>query len=199
MISLMLPTIRKLVCSLFISFLAAANLSMTWPDPRDILTESDYEVEEELWDHPAVHTVDDKVQSFLRWYCFSSKELSKLRCLNKEGNEPTKDPESDSGYDGDSYDAVAIFDSQERKLEFEIGYRLDAEDCFEKSAQLSNLLAGEDSVCLYAAQWPPQEAWGTDLDGKPLDYFISYGFKTRRGRYLAPVFDPDSDDYIGGE
>jgi len=58
---------------------------------------------------------------------------------------------------------------------------------------------GEDSVCLYAAQWPSEEAWGTDSDGTPMDYFIGYGVKTRRGRYLAPVFDPDSDDYTGKE
>lgn len=36
-------------------------------------------------------------------------------------------------------------------------------------------------VCLYAAQWPPEDSWETDAEDRSIDYFITYGFKTRKG------------------
>jgi hypothetical protein len=172
---------------------AAANLSMTWSSAEDILDEPDLRLEQEFWNYPAIHSIDNQFRSFLRWHCFPSEELTKTACLDEDGREPRKDEE---GNDWGTYDFVAIFESNDRELYFEVEHMIGADECLERVG-LFNRFQGTEPVCMYAARSLNQDKFPTDSESDSSDFFFAYGFKGVKGRYLAPTFDPNSEAFIG--
>ena len=172
---------------------AAASLSMTWPRPEDILDDRDRKLEEDFWDYPAIHSLDNQFQSFFRWHCFSSKELTMAACLDEDGKEPRKDEE---GNDWGAYDFVVIFEYNDRELYFEVHHMINADECLEQLG-LFKKFRGMEPVCMYAAPSLNQDDSVADSERNSLDFFFAYGFKGTNGRYLAPTFDPNSEAFIG--
>lgn len=169
-----------------VMLLGILSLSFGRTEPYSVLTSEDWVIEEENSEHAALHTVDYKKNSFLKWWCFPSKDIEQILC---EGDELGPVETCDGECTDDHYITIAKVYLNGNIQRFEWSVPVFGKECLQRSSEWRALVGDSPSACFFAAPWPPADP----------QYWDVYGIKTAAGRLMAPRYDPDYDQEVGDD
>jgi hypothetical protein len=185
---------RKKPSILALILCSVSQLSMTDFSLRDafgILNSEDYLIAESQIE-PSLHSVPGEVPSwetYNRWLCFPMSALNEVECRDHQTDRAWSEFSLEER-DGGGFLSVMNVHHEGHHYRFEApGWKIPG-GCIEDIEEMKELLKDQDAFCVFAAEWPSEEALAGEDEESTL--WITYGLKTKVGRLMAPIFDPEA-------